>query len=142
MIDIASGVRQFKLMPYERLPTPEEPLYDWINVWVEFSLPVLNTKFSTSFTIVELKRLKEQLQTLYDSLITQQKNPDVIFDSREGQVKLIFNKTEFGEVVAINLTLRPEDNADSVEIKDFFGIDESYFPALLSGLDEMINWQN
>ncbi|UIA86306.1 hypothetical protein LU631_14885 [Erwinia tracheiphila] len=53
---------------------------------------------------------------------------------------LEFHKTEFGEAVVVNLLLRPEDNADSAEVKDFFCIDESYFPALLSGLDEMINW--
>ncbi|UIA86307.1 hypothetical protein LU631_14890 [Erwinia tracheiphila] len=73
MFDIISGARRFKLAPYERLPTPEEPLYDWIKVWVEFLLPGLNTAFSASFTIVELRRLKDRLQTLYESILHQKK---------------------------------------------------------------------
>ncbi len=38
------------------------------------------------------------------------------------------------------MVLRPEDHADSVTLTDFFGLDESDFPAILSGLDEIINW--
>ncbi|MDU3078529.1 MAG: hypothetical protein E7B29_19925, partial [Mixta calida] len=67
--------------------------------------------------------------------------PEVIFYSTENQLNLRFFPMS-GNSVAVDLILRPENPAESVIVKDSFGIDQSYFPALLSGLDEMINWQN
>ena len=142
MVNINSGSRHLRLTPYERIEEPEEPSFDWINVWVEFSIPELKTEFKTAFTVSELKILKKELENLYQSLKAQRKNPNVLFNSLEKQVILNFRKPKFGDHIGIDLLIRPEDHADSVILKDFFGIDESYFPALLSGLDAMINWQN
>lgn len=142
MIDIQSGSRHLKLTPYERIPEPEERAYDRIMVWVEFLVPGLKTEFITEFSAGELELAREELQKLHQSLIVNQKSQPTELKSLFEQVIMTLHQSDFGDAVGINLTLKPEDHADSVTLKDFFGIDQSYFPALLSGLDEMINWQN
>lgn len=142
MIDIKSGNRHLKLTPYERIPEPEECAYDLILVWVEFLVPGLKTEFTTEFSAGQLELAKEELQGLYQSLKINQKSQPTELKSSFNQVVMSFQQSDFGNAVGINLTLRPENHADSVTLTDFFGIDESYFPALLSGLDEMINWQS
>lgn len=85
--------------------------------------------------------MRKNIASLYQGLINGSKLPDVVFDSTENQLNLRFIPVPYNSIV-VELTLRPENPAESVIIKDSFGIDQSYFPALLSGLDEMINWQN
>lgn len=142
MIKIQSGARVLSITPYERENTPEAPPYDWIRTYIKFSLPELKTQYATSFTVGELMDLKHGLSSLYDSLIKGTSHAGVQFDSLENQININFLKVGLRGDNAIELTMRPEKNADSVIIKDFFGLDESYFPALISGLTEMINWQN
>lgn len=141
MIEITSSSTTFRLSPYERENTPEAPAYDWIGTYVEYALPQLQTQFKASFNVGELQKLKCQLESLYNSLLNGQKHRNIVFDSTENQVNLRFIQ-ELPNHVSVELTLRPESPADSVVVIDSLGIDESYFPALLSGLDEMINWQN
>jgi hypothetical protein len=65
---------------------------------------------------------------------------EVVFNSTENQLNLIFSPSSFGQGVLLTLTLRPENTAESVVVSDSLGIDESYFPAILSGLEEIIHW--
>lgn len=141
MIEITSSSMTFRLSPYERENTPEAAAYDWIGTYVEYALPQLQTQFKASFNVGELQKLKCQLESLYNSLLNGQKHRNIVFDSTENQVNLRFIQA-LPNHVSVELTLRPEGPADSVVVIDSLGIDESYFPALLSGLDEMINWQN
>ncbi|MDF7648231.1 hypothetical protein F3J38_18110 [Pantoea sp. Acro-805] len=140
MIDIQSGTLHLKLTPYERIPEPEEAAYDRIMVWVEFSVPSLKTEFRAEFAAGQLEIFRDDLKKLHQSLIFQQKNSDVVLSCLFKQVELTFMQSDSGNAVGVNMVLRPEDHADSVMLTDFFGLDESYFPAILFGLDEIINW--
>ncbi len=139
MIDIICGSRQLKITPYERENNPD--YYDWINVWIEFSIPELKTQFKTAFTVYELIQLKSGIEYIYRNIISASELPTVNFDSLEKMIIFSFKKIYPGQV-EVNLVLRPEDHADSIRVNDTFYLDQSYFPALFSGLDEMINWQN
>ncbi|MCG7387077.1 hypothetical protein [Pantoea sp. ACRSB] len=141
MIEIVSGSRTLRLSSFERQNTPDAPAYDWISTYVEYQLPELKTQYQASFCAGELIDFRKNIASLYQGLIDGSKLPDVVFDSTENQLNLRFIPVPYNSIV-VELTLRPENPAESVIIKDSFGIDQSYFPALLSGLDEMINWQN
>lgn len=141
MIEIVSGSRILRLSPFERQNTPDAPKYDWIRTYVEYQLPELQTQYQPSFCVGELTDFRRNMVSFYRGLIDGSRPPEVIFKSTENQLNLHFVPMP-GNSVAVDLTLRPENPAESVIVKDSFGIDQSYFPALLSGLDEMINWQN
>lgn len=141
MIEIVSGSRILRLSPFERQNTPDAPKYDWIRTYVEYQLPELQTQYQASFCVGELTDFRRNIASVYQGLIDGSRPPEVIFDSTENQLNLRFFPMS-GNSVAVDLILRPENPAESVIVKDSFGIDQSYFPALLSGLDEMINWQN
>lgn len=139
MIELICGTRQLKLTPYERESNPDDD--DWINVWIEFLLPELQTEFKTAFTVYELSQLKNGIANIYQSMISSSESSTVNFASLENRINISFSRMH-PEHVEVNLVLRPEEHADSVKVTDRFYLDQSYFPALLSGLDEMINWQN
>lgn len=142
MIELICGARKLKVTPYERENNPDDD--DWINVWIEFSVPELKTQFKTALTVYEILQLKNGIANIYRNMIsTGESSPSspVNFDSLENRINLSFRKIH-PEHVEVNLVLRPEDHVDSVRVTDTFYLDQSYFPALLSGLDEMINWQN
>ncbi|SCC38892.1 WapI family immunity protein [Kosakonia oryziphila] len=139
MIELICGTRRLRLTPYERECNPDDD--DWINVWIEFFLPELQTEFKTAFTVYELSQLKHGVENIYQSMISSTESSPVNFESLENRINISFRKIH-PDHVEVNLTLRPEEHADSVKVTDTFYLDQSYFPALLSGLDEMINWQN
>ncbi|KYQ95931.1 hypothetical protein AWY96_21505 [Serratia plymuthica] len=139
MIELICGTRQLNITPYERESNPDDD--DWINVWIEFSVPELKTQFKTAFTVYELSQLKNGIANIYQSIISSSESSSVIFDSLENRINISLRRI-YPEHVEVNLVLRPEEHADSVKVTDTFYLDQSYFPALLSGLDEMINWQN
>ncbi|QGY32980.1 WapI family immunity protein [Pantoea cypripedii] len=140
MIEIQSGTRIFNLSPYQRIPEPEAPSYDRIMVWVEFSVPVLTTAFEAEFAAGQLTQFRSDLLSLHQSLKTQTKHTDVVFSDLFNQISIKLHQSSVGNAVGVDLVLRPEGHADSVTLSDFFGLDESYFPAIISGLNEMINW--
>ncbi|WP_369788474.1 hypothetical protein [Rouxiella sp. WC2420] len=142
MINIQSGTKLLKLAPYERIPEPECADYDRIMVWVEFSIPQLKTQFSAEFMAGDLETIKEELIGLYQSLKNQKKSDKIVFSSVFEQVMLTFYPDESTGSVALEMVLKPENNVESITLTDLIGIDESYFPALLNDLDELINWQN
>ncbi|QKJ87118.1 hypothetical protein PMPD1_2173 [Paramixta manurensis] len=132
MIDIVSGSRSLRISPFERQKTPEAPAYDWIRTYVEYSLPELKAQYQTSFSVGEIIDFKEDIYSLYQEVSSGHKAHEVVFDSTENQLNLRFIPMT-NNTIAVKLTLRPENPAESVIIKDSFGIDQSYFPALLSG---------
>ncbi|MFZ4831823.1 WapI family immunity protein [Rouxiella sp. Mn2063] len=140
MIEIVSGARTLRISPFERQNTPDAPAYDWIRTYVEYHLPELKTQYQAAFNVGELEDLQAGLKSLYKSLTDKTKHPDVIFNSTENQLNLRFSQIHEGDFITVEMMLRPENPAESVIVTDHFGIDESYFPALLSGLNEIINW--
>ena len=140
MIELISGNKTLRISAFERENTPDVPAYDWINSYIEFTLPELKTQYTTAFNVGELTELKKQINSLYLALLNGDKHENIIFDSAENQLNIRFIKMDDDENVAVDITLRPENPADSVIVKDTFVIDQSYFPAFMSGLDEMINW--
>lgn len=139
MIEVICGARQLQLIPFGREHNLDDD--DWINVWVTFSVPELSTQFKTAFTIYELSQLKKGLTSIYQSITASIESPPVNFDSLENRINFSFRKI-YSEHVEVDLLMKPEDHADSVQVTDTFYLDQSYFPALLSGLDAMINWEN
>lgn len=142
MIDITSGTRHLKLTPYERLSEPEEPAYSRIMVWVEFSIAVLKTEFAAEFFVGQLEQFSQEAHGLHQALKNGVEFKDIALSSAFEQVTLKFHQLNFAGDVGVSMILKPEDHADSVTLTDSFGIDESYFPALLLGLEEIISWQN
>lgn len=139
MIDIICGSRKLQITPYERQINPD--YYDLINVWVEFLLPELKTQFKAELNLFELLRLREGVANIYQNLLSSRESPAVYFKSDEKMLNIAFMKIH-PEHVAVHLVLMPENHTESVTPIDNFYLDQSYFPALLSGLDEIINWQN
>ncbi|WP_313107027.1 hypothetical protein [Pseudescherichia vulneris] len=142
MIDITSGIRHFKLTPYERLTEPEEPAYSRIMVWVEFSVPALKTEFAAEFFVGQLEQSRKTMYDFYQAIKNGMKFKDINLTSVFDQVALKFHQAHFAETVGVSMVLKPENHADSITLEDSFDIDESYFPGLLSGLDDIISWQN
>ncbi|MBL7636479.1 WapI family immunity protein [Atlantibacter hermannii] len=139
MMKIIFGSRTLQLTPYERHNEPD--YYDWISVWIEYSLPEFKTLYKAAFTVYELSQLRTGLTNIYQSMLTSTESPPVHFNSMERMMDISFMKN-YPEHVEVNLVLRPEDHAESIVVTDTFYLDHSYFPALLSGLDQIINWQN
>lgn len=142
MIDITSGTRHLKLTPYERLSEPEEPDYSRIMVWVEFSVPGLKTEFAAEFFVGQLEQFRKEVHGFQQALKNGIKFKDIDLSSAFEQVTLKFHQLHFAGAVGVSMVLKPEDHADSVTLEDSFDIDESYFPELLLGLEEIISWQN
>ena len=142
MIDISVGTLKFQLSPYEREFAEDELSDDWIKTFVEYKLPVLTAQYNTAFTVTELIDLRRKFQSFYDSLVKQKTHSDISFDSLERHFSLQVSQVGHHDTAEITIMMKPEDNADSVKIIDTFYLDQSYFHALLAGLDEMINWQN
>lgn len=142
MIEIINSKKILRVTPFERENTPEIPEYDWIQTYVEYELPELKAQYQASFNVGELNTLKNKLIELHINLVNSGKPQEVVFDSTENQLNLIFSPLSSGQGVLLTLTLRPENPAESVVVSDSMGMDESYFPALLFGLDEIINWSN
>ncbi|WLI77566.1 hypothetical protein Q5705_03100 [Kosakonia sp. H02] len=142
MIEIVSGTRTLRISPFERENVPDAPPYDRITTFVEYQLPELKTQYQATFLVGELIDLKESLRGLHTSLINNNAHSGIVFDSTENQLNMHFLPVSSGSAVGLELILRPENPAESVVVTDYFGIDESYFPALVAGLDEMINWRN
>lgn len=142
MIDIISGDRRLLLTPYERLAEPEVPAYSRIMVWVEFSIPALKTEFAAEFFVSELEQFRNDTHALHEALKTGGQSKDISLTSVFEQVMLKFHQAHFAGAVGVSMVLKPENHADSITLVDSFGIDESYFPDLIAGLDGIISWQN
>ncbi|HFK5644403.1 MULTISPECIES: hypothetical protein [Enterobacter] len=142
MIDITSGDRHLKLTPYERLTEDEVPAYSRIMVWVEFSIPVLKTEFAAEFFVCQLEQFRNDKHALHQALKTGGKSKDISLTSAFEQVMLKFHQAHFAGAVGVSMVLKPENHADSITLDDSFDIDESYLPGMLSGLDDIISWQN
>lgn len=142
MIDITSGTRHLKLTPYERLTESEELAYSRIMVWVEFSVPALKTEFAAEFFVGQLEQSRKAMCDFYQAIKNGMKFKDINLTSAFDQVALKFHQAHFAGTVGVSMVLKPENHADSITLEDSFDIDESYFPDLLSGLDDILSWQN
>ncbi|WP_237172419.1 hypothetical protein [Pantoea alhagi] len=67
---------------------------------------------------------------------------DINLTSAFEQVVLKFHQAHFAGAVGVSMVLKPENHADNITLEDSFNIDGSYFPDLLSGLDDIVSWQN
>ncbi|AVR01383.1 WapI family immunity protein [Pluralibacter gergoviae] len=139
MIEIIKDKKILRITPFQRENTPDIPESDWIQVYVEYMLPEIKIQYQASFTAGELNLLKNNLTGLYMNLVKGKIANEIVFDSMENQLNLIFSPS-LRKGVLLTLTLRPENSAESIIVSDCLGMDESYFPALLSGLNEIINW--
>lgn len=142
MIDINVGTLKFQLSPYEREYGEEDLFDDWIKTFVEYKLPELTVQYSAAFTVSELVDLKNKIKALYEDLLKQEPHSDISFESIERHISLQIRQVGHLDSAEVNIVLRPENSAESVKVIDTFYLDQSYFPGLLAGLDEMINWQN
>lgn len=142
MIDITSGNRHLKLTPYERLTEPEQPAYSRIMVWVEFSIPALKTEFAAEFFVDQLEQSRNDMHGFHQAIKNGVEFKDINLTSGFEQVALKFHQAHFAGSVGVSMVLKPENHAESVTLEDSFDIDESYFPDLLSGMDDIISWQN
>lgn len=142
MINITSGNRHLKLTPYERLTESEEPAYSRIMVWVEFSVPALKTEFAAEFFVGQLQQSRNDMYGFHQAIKNGMKFKDINLTSAFDQVALKFHQANFSGTVGVSMVLKPENQADSITLEDSFDTDESYFPGLLSGLDDIISWQN
>lgn len=107
MIEIVSGDKALRVSPFERENTPDAPAYDWIKTFVEYELPGLRVQYQASFNVGELISLKENLAVLHSGLVNDDKPHDLVFDSTENQLNLIFSPSTSGRGVLVTLTLRP-----------------------------------
>ncbi|WP_227509347.1 hypothetical protein [Klebsiella aerogenes] len=142
MIDIISGDRHLKLTPYERVTEPEIPSYSRIMVWVEFSIPALKTEFAAEFFVGQLEQFRNDTQNFHQALKNGGESKDINLTSAFEQVVLKFHQAHFAGAVGVSMELKPENHAESITLEGSLDIDESYFPDLISGLDDIFSWQN
>ncbi|WP_292992304.1 hypothetical protein [Pantoea sp.] len=144
MFDIRDEEFVFAVSPFERVVNneidPDNHHWDWIKSFVEFSVTGVKIQYQTEFTVGELKQLKEQFSAHYQTVVAQLEVQPFEFRSDLNQLNMLLRKVNGDDVVVIEYVLRPESHADSVQVKGEFVIDESYFPGILSRLDEMIEW--
>ncbi|MCK1069423.1 hypothetical protein OCJ35_02930 [Pluralibacter gergoviae] len=139
MIEIINDKKILRVTPFQRANTPGIPDYDWIQTYVEYVIPELKAQYQASLNVGELNIPKNKLTELHTDLVNGGAAREVVFDSTENQLNLIFSPLSSG-CSLLTLTLRPENPAESVVVSDSLVMDESYFPALLSGISEIINW--
>jgi len=144
MFNIRDEEFVFAVSPFERVVDnevdPDNPHWDWIKSFVDFSVTGVKIQYQTEFTVGELKQLKEQFSALYQAVVAQLEIQPFEFRSNLNQLNMLLRKLKGDDVVVIEYVLRPESHADSVQVKGGFVIDESYFPGILSRLEEMIEW--
>lgn len=146
MFDIRNEEFTFAIAPFARVPDNEADLvnhhWDWIQSWVEFSVSGLKVQFKTEFTVGELNILKKEFSAFHQALINQRKLQPFNYQSDTHQLDMILANEQGIDSVTVDFILRPENHADSVQVKGSFGLDESFFPDILKRLDAMIEWQN
>lgn len=144
MFDIRNEEFVFAVSPFERVvddeADPVNHLRDWIKSFVEFSVSGVKVQFQTEFSVGELRALREQFSAYYRAVVAQQEIESFSFRSQLNQLNMVLRKVSGDDVVIIEYVLRPEEHADSVQIKGELAINESYFPDILKRLDEMIAW--
>jgi hypothetical protein len=144
MFDFRNEEFVFAVSPFERVvddeADPVNHLWDWIKSFVEFSVSRVKVQFQTEFTVGELRELCNQFSAHYKAVVAQQEIASFNFRIQLNQLNMVLRKVTGDEVVIVEYVLRPEQHADSVQIKGEFGINESDFPEILRRLDEMIAW--
>ncbi|MDE1186991.1 MAG: hypothetical protein PW844_11005 [Pantoea sp.] len=144
MFDIRNEEFVFAVSPFERVvddeADPVNHLWDWIKFFVEFSVSGVKVQFQTEFTVGELRELRNQFSVHYKAVMAQQEIKSFSFRSQLNQLNMVLRKVTGDDAVIVEYVLRPEEHADSVQIKGEFGINESHFPDILRRLDEMITW--
>ncbi|MDF7658496.1 hypothetical protein PUG81_05910 [Erwiniaceae bacterium L1_54_6] len=144
MFDFRNEEFVFAVSPFERVvddeADPVNHLWDWIKSFVEFSVSGVKVQFQTEFTVGELRELHNQFSAHYKAVIAQQEIELFSFCSQLNQLNMVLRKVTDDDAVIVEYVLRPEQHADSVQIRGEFGINESDFPDILRRLDEMITW--
>ncbi|MEG3128144.1 hypothetical protein SC171_19355 [Pantoea cypripedii] len=144
MFDFRNEEFVFAVSPFERVvddeADPVNHLWDWIKSFVEFSVSGVKVQFQTEFTVGELRELRNQFSAHHKAVMAQQEIESFSFRSQLNQLNMVLRKVTGDDAVIVEYVLRPEEHADSVQIKGEFGINESYFPDILKRLDEMIDW--
>lgn len=79
MIELICGAKNLKVTPYDRDYNPD--YHDWINVWIEFSVPELKTQFKTALSVYELFQLKKGIATIYRNMVFTSESSPVNFYS-------------------------------------------------------------
>lgn len=144
MFDFRNEGFVFTISPFERVvdneTDPVNHLWDWIKSYVEFSVSGVKVQFQTEFTVGELKELRATFSLYYKAVMARHEIESFSFRSQLNQLNMVLSKVAGDDIVIIEYVLRPEDHADSVQIKGELAINESYFPDILRQLEEMISW--
>lgn len=142
MINFSVGTLTLCITPWERVVPLDNLSESWVKSYVEYTLPGVKIQYTIELTIDEMMILRDALQRFYDNISTQKTCSDINFSSMEKYFRLSFSQVENREIAEVNILMLPERHADSVKVADTFYLDQSYFPIIISGLTEIINWEN
>jgi len=137
MFEIKNEDTLFRLSFIERIEEPEDRRLDLIMCWLEIAGCSINLQCQCELTIFDLESLQEMLSEFYASLYKNGRPKPVQFAPRMKSFTCEFNAVEGSDLISFNFTATPAIY-DSWQLTGGIAIDQSYFPALIQGIESIL----
>lgn len=137
MFEIKNEDTLFRFSFIERIEEPEDRRLDLIMCWLEIAGCSINLQCQCELTIFDLESLKEMLSEFYASLYKNGRPKPVHFAPRMKAFTCEFNAVEGSNLIGFNFTATPAIY-DSWQLTGGIAIDQSYFPALIQGIESIL----
>ncbi|MFC0142370.1 hypothetical protein ACFFJN_20765 [Erwinia mallotivora] len=137
MFEIKNEATLFRLSFIERIEEPEEPQEDEIRCWLEIEGCGINLQCQCELTPCDLTSLKEMISGFYASLSRNESPEPVSFAPRIETFTCGFNAILGSDSVGFTFSASPQVY-DSWKLTGGIIIDQSYFPALIYGIESIL----
>lgn len=138
MFEIKNENALFRLSFIERLEEPEDRRQDLIMCWLEIEEPCVSLRCQCELSLFDLSTLKDMLSSFYASLSNHAKPAPFRFVPRIETFTCECVLVEGGDYVGFNFTASPHQD-DGWMLQGGIAIDQSYFPALISGVESILS---
>lgn len=137
MVEIKNEDTLFRLSFIERVEEPEEPQEDLIMCWLEINGCNISLQCQCELTPYDLGSLKNMVSDFYNSLNRSEQPEPISFAPRMETFTCGFNLVEESDLVGFTFTASP-NVYDSWKLTGGIMIDQSYFPALIRGIESIL----
>lgn len=127
-MDLSAGSFQFKMSPRRAVDNE-----DWVRVYVETSAGAFHGEFEAYLQLEDLRRFGQELDSMYDSPGDPK---SASLGSAEPNILIELSAEPLG-AIAGSFRFSGEQG-DFAELRGDFRIDQSFLPAMRSGLTSLI----
>lgn len=138
MFEIKNENALFRLSFIERLEEPEDRRQDLIMCWLEINEPCISLQCECELSLFDLFSLKDMLSRFDQSLSGNKKPASFHFKPRIETFTCECLVVEGGDVIGFNFTASPHLD-DGWMLRGGIAIDQSYFPALIRGVESILS---